>query len=128
MTAFRASCCLGAVLLSAAAVADFGDPLPGLAPDDAARFEAGKEEFSAAESVEEGLGPVFNEASCVACHRGPGDAVGGTNQRLETRFGRYRTDGTFHPLTELGGSLLQDHGIGAFNGVEFLGEEFPQTP
>jgi len=125
MTAFRASCCLGAVLLSAAAVADFGDPLPGLAPDDAARFEAGKEEFSAAESVEEGLGPVFNEASCVACHRGPGDAVGGTNQRLETRFGRYRTDGTFDPLTELGGSLLQDHGIGAFNGVEFLGEVVP---
>ena len=125
MTAFRASCCLGAVLLSAAAVADFGDPLPGLAPDDADRFEAGKVEFSAAESVEEGLGPVFNEASCVACHRGPGDAVGGTNQRLETRFGRYRTDGTFDPLTELGGSLLQDHGIGAFNGVEFLGEVVP---
>ncbi len=125
MTAFRASCCLGAVLFSAAAVADFGDPLPGLSPDDDARFEAGKVEFSAAETVEEGLGPVFNGASCVACHLGPGDAVGGTNQHLETRFGRYQADGTFDPLTELGGSLLQDQGIGAFNGVDFAGEVVP---
>src|ERR671936_1670482 len=125
MTVFRRSCCLGAVLLSAAALADFGDPLSGLTADDLARFEAGKEEFSDTETVDDGLGPVFNEASCVACHRGPGDAVVGTNQRLETRFGRTRPDGTFDPLTELGGSLLQDHGIGAFNGVEFLGEVVP---
>src|SRR5438105_4425434 len=124
MTVFRASC-LGAVLFSAAAVADFGDPLPGLSPDDVARFEAGKVEFSTAETVEEGLGPVFNEASCLACHQGPGDAVGGTNQRLETRFGRYRTDGTFDPLTESGGSLRQDQGIGTFGGVGFVGEVVP---
>jgi len=125
MTVFRSSWCLGAVLLSAASVADFGDPLTGLTPDDAARYAAGKQEFATAESVAEGLGPVFNGASCGACHRGPGDTVGGSNQRLETRFGRYRADGTFDPLTELGGSLLQDHGIGAFNGVDFVGEVVP---
>ena len=126
MTTFRPNC-LGAVLLllSAAALAQFGDPLPGLSADDAARFEAGKVEFATAEEVDEGLGPVFNEASCVACHRGPGEAVGGTNQRLETRFGRVRADGSFDPLTELGGSLLQDHGIGSFNGVDFLAEVVP---
>jgi len=125
MTRFRASLCSGAVLLSAAALADFGDPLPGLSPDDLARFEAGKVEFSDTETVEDGLGPVFNEASCVACHRGPNEAVGGTNQRLETRFGLRRLDGTFDPLSELGGSLLQDHGIGAFNGVDFVAEVVP---
>ena len=127
MTALRATC-LGTalLLLSAAALAEFGDPLAGLSADDAARFEAGKDEFSAPEEADEGLGPVFNEASCVACHRGPGDAIGGSNQRLETRFGRIRADGSFDPLTELGGSLLQDHGIGSFNGVEFLPEVLPE--
>src|SRR5262249_11170358 len=53
-------------------------------------------------------GPVFNEASCAACHSAP---VGGTNGRAETRFGRV-VQGTFDPLAELGGSLLQDHAIG----------------
>jgi len=114
MTAFRVRCCLGAVALSAAALADFGDPLPGLSAGDAQRFEDGKAEFSAVEGVDEGLGPVFNEASCVACHLGPGTAVGGTSQRLETRFGRTGLDGVFDPLAGQGGSLLQDHAIANF--------------
>jgi CxxC motif-containing protein (DUF1111 family) len=112
MTAFRARFWLGAVLLSAAAFADFGDPLTGLTVQELAKFEAGRIEFANEEGIGEGLGPVFNEASCVACHIGPGTAVGGTTQRLETRFGRLRADGTFDPMTESGGSLLQDHGIG----------------
>jgi len=114
MTAFRVRCCLGAVVLSAAALADFGDPLPGLSAEDAQRFEDGKTEFTAVEEVAEGLGPVFNEAACVACHLGPGQAVGGTNQRLETRFGRIGSDGAFDPLAGRGGSLLQDHAIENF--------------
>src|SRR5215468_9061060 len=108
MNLFRASPCLGAVLLFTAACTgdaqksvsaddltrfqsprqpNFGDPLAGLGADDTARFEAGQEEFAAVETVEEGLGPVFNEASCATCHVGPNGAIGGTNQRLETRFG-----------------------------------------
>src|SRR5438105_135792 len=111
MIALRAGC-MGAVLLSAAALADFGDPLPGLTADEIAAFEDGKADFTEVETVADGLGPVFNEVSCVACHTGPKGAIGGTNQRLETRFGRYKFDGTFDPLTALGGSLLQDHSIG----------------
>ena len=118
MTALRSRSWLGAILFSAAALgsaaalADFGDPLPGLTAEELAKFEAGKTEFSNAEDVAEGLGPVFNEAACVTCHTGPGTAVGGTTQRMETRFGRLRADGTFDPMPELGGSLLQDRAIG----------------
>ena len=112
MTALCARSWLGAVLLSSAALADFGDPLPGLTAEELAKFEAGKTEFSTAEEPDEGLGPVFNEAACVTCHTGPGTAVGGTTQRMETRFGRLRDDGTFDPMPELGGSLLQDQAIG----------------
>jgi CxxC motif-containing protein (DUF1111 family) len=92
--------------------ASFGDPLPGLSPDELALFQEGREAFQGVEGVADGLGPVFNEASCVACHLGPGSAVGGSNGRLETRFGKRNADGTFDPLAALGGSLLQDHAIG----------------
>jgi CxxC motif-containing protein (DUF1111 family) len=102
----------------------FGDPLPGLSAADLALFNDGKTHFQEAETPADGLGPVFNEASCVACHNGP--AVGGTNGRLETRFGR-TTNGVFDPLASLGGSLIQDHGIGVFNGVNFVGETVPAT-
>ncbi|HYV65304.1 MAG TPA: di-heme oxidoredictase family protein [Myxococcales bacterium] len=92
--------------------ASFGDPLPGLSPDELTLFQEGRDAFQDVEGVADGLGPVFNEASCVACHAGPGSAVGGSNGRLETRFGKRNADGTFDPLAALGGSLLQDHAIG----------------
>jgi len=101
----------------------FGDPLPGLTADELALFEAGKAAFQETEAVEDGLGPVFNEASCVACHLGPG--VGGSTGRLETRFGRRNDSGGFDPLATEGGSLLQDQAIGAVPGQTFLPETVP---
>src|SRR5690349_15561233 len=90
----------------------FGAPLPGLGAHELDLFDQGKHAFMEAEDAAEGLGPVFNEASCVACHVGGGGAVGGSNGRLETRFGRLDADGSFDPLSAKGGSLLQDHAIG----------------
>src|SRR5436309_15606752 len=60
------------------------------------------------ETPESGLGPIFNNVSCVACHSAP--AVGGSSAILETRFGRFM-NGHFDPLIELGGSLLQQSAI-----------------
>ena len=91
---------------------DLGEPFPRLRPDELARFEAGKDEFDEVETVEEGLGPVFNEAACSTCHTNP---IGGSNGRLETRFGKLGADGVFDPMATLGGSLLQDHGIPGYN-------------
>jgi hypothetical protein len=42
------------------AAADFGDALPGLTPAEQQAFEEGLEEFTEVETLEEGLGPVFN--------------------------------------------------------------------
>ena len=97
--------------------AGFGDPLPGLTPEQQTAFQDGKTAFVAVETAPEGLGPIFNENSCAACHVGPAGtaatgAVGGTTERLETRFGK-SVYGAFDPLANKGGSLLQDHAIGA---------------
>jgi CxxC motif-containing protein (DUF1111 family) len=70
----------------------FGDPLAGLTADQLARFNDGKAEFEQVETVDEGLGPVFNDVSCASCHLLA--ATGGGGTVLETRFGALKPDGT----------------------------------
>src|SRR5262249_55384587 len=82
-------------------------------PDALAQLEAGQEEFEKPEEVADGLGPVFNDVSCVACHANP--KVGGDSGITETRFGRI-TKGKFDPMTEFGGSLLQVRGVDPAHG------------
>ncbi|HUH95477.1 MAG TPA: di-heme oxidoredictase family protein [Casimicrobiaceae bacterium] len=86
----------------------FGDPLPGLSPSQLAAFDDGLGDFQEVDTPATGLGPVFNNVSCVACHSVP--APGGGSTIVETRFGRL-IGGHFDPLTTLGGSLLQDKAI-----------------
>lgn len=87
---------------------EFGQHFAGLSPDVVNRFEDGRDEFQEAEKVDQGLGPVFNDVSCVACHSNP--TVGGDSNITETRFGRI-TKGKFDPMAEFGGSLLQVRGV-----------------
>lgn len=86
----------------------FGDPLPGLPQDLQNAFLDGRADFTARETPEGGLGPIFNRESCVACHGGP--AVGGSSPINVTRFGLF-SNGVFDPLADLGGSLLQERSI-----------------
>ena len=88
--------------------ARFGDPLPGLTGAQKDAFTTGLGEFTNVEKPETGLGPIFNNVSCVACHSAP--AVGGSSVQTVTRFG-HTTGGTFDPLADLGGSLLQAKAI-----------------
>lgn len=112
-------------MAAAARAESFGGPLPDLTPAQLAEFEAGRAKFTRTETVADGLGPVFNEASCVACHVGPGGAPGGGNGRLEHRFGR-SANGVFDPLVAQGGSLQQDHAIGSVaDGYVFVPEIVP---
>src|SRR3989442_15351059 len=106
-----------AILPTLSYAGGFGDPLPGLTPEQQTAFQDSKTAFVAVEDATEGLGPIFNENSCATCHVGPAGAaatgaVGGTTERLETRFGKSVYD-AFDPLANKGGSLLQDHAIGA---------------
>jgi CxxC motif-containing protein (DUF1111 family) len=88
--------------------APFGAPLPGLTTTLRAAFAAGLAEFQDEDTASSGLGPIFNDVSCVACHSTP--APGGASAIMETRFGRL-ANGQFDPLTALGGSLLQSKAI-----------------
>ena len=101
-----------------------GDPLPGLTAAQLALFIDGRGEFTDVERAQDGLGPVFNGRSCAECHGAP--VVGGTSRRMVTRFGQ-RTGTVFDALASLGGSLIQEHGIGPREGSPhiFQGEIVP---
>src|SRR5262245_55777047 len=51
-----------------AGLADFGNPLDGLPPDLAEAFNRGDAAFDRSFPVGEGLGPIFNNEGCEACH------------------------------------------------------------
>ena len=53
---------------AAPAGSGFGAALADLSVDEKARFVAGREVFVETEDAADGLGPVFNDNSCVACH------------------------------------------------------------
>lgn len=83
-------------------------PLAGISAAQLTEFLSGRDEFVKEERPETGLGPIFNDVSCVACHDAGG--AGGAGRKTVVRFGRI-TNGVFDPLTQLGGSLLQKRAI-----------------
>ena len=86
-----------------------GDALPGT---NATAFAAAKENFALTETQEDGLGPIFNERSCSACHSNA--TTGGAGENVERRYGRL-VSGVFDAMESTGGSLRQLFGIGGFN-------------
>ncbi len=106
---FSASCGTAASLFpqnpplpGQAAVAGFGDPLPGHTPAQLELFLEGRDDFLEVETTEEGLGPIFNGLSCAQCHSVP--TVGGGGFINEVRAGKVLSDGRFEELP--GGSLM----------------------
>lgn len=82
-----------------------GAPLAGLSAAELQRFDAGRVDFTHTFQVNEGLGPIFNQASCASCHNNP---IGGPGSIKVFRFGFYDEKGVgWDPLASLGGSLLQ---------------------
>jgi len=102
----------------------YGDSLPDVSGEEKAQLLAGRAEFKRDRDARTGLGPVMTGIACSACHDSP-PAIGGTNQRLETRFGRRNPDGSFDPLLSSGGPMLQDESIGTVNGFSWKPETLP---
>lgn len=109
------SLCLGLLAVAVASCADLltsspdaGDvldgPVDGLSPSELSAFIRGDEEFGRRFSPATGLGPVFNDAACAACHSGDGRG------RPENALARIGTpqDGM---LESLGGPQIQVRAI-----------------
>ncbi|HEX6274603.1 MAG TPA: di-heme oxidoredictase family protein [Polyangiaceae bacterium] len=90
-----------------------GDFLPGLVTSSPDLLDEAGEAFRAVEAITDGVGPIFNERACGACHTE--GAVGGAGVQLERRFGTFTAGGIFDPLDELGGTLRQLFSVGNFN-------------
>jgi len=86
-----------------------GDPVGGVDPD---LLTEAKAAFQNVESINDGVGPIFNERSCGGCHAN--GALGGAGENIERRFGRF-VNGLFDPLASSGGSLRQLFSLGNFN-------------
>ena len=79
----------------------FDAPLEGLTAAEQAAFVRGDAEFGRRFSPATGLGPVFNNVSCISCHSGDGRG------RLENSLHRIGSaaDGF---LSQIGGPQIQD--------------------
>lgn len=93
---------------------NLGDPVRGLTAAQLGGWLAARAEFNEDQDVAGGLGPIFNDVSCLRCHSIP--VAGGSNQRGVTLFGR-TTNGVFDPLTPRGGLVLQEHALGPEQGM-----------
>jgi CxxC motif-containing protein (DUF1111 family) len=98
-------------------ITGFGGLLAGVTADEKAAWIAGLQQFQVVDGPVDGLGPIFNNQSCVSCHSQPVAAgaitPGGASAVLETRFGKL-TNGQFDPLTSEGGTLLHQMALAPF--------------
>jgi len=101
--------------VNASEAAVIGDGIGGIA---GAEFADAKDNFTAVEGLEDGLGPIFNERSCGACHSN--GATGGAGEQIERRYGRF-VNGAFDPIAGSGGSLRQLFTVGSFSNPDFHG-------
>ncbi|HEX8172951.1 MAG TPA: di-heme oxidoredictase family protein [Thermoanaerobaculia bacterium] len=93
---------------------NLGDPVRGLTAAQLAAWMSARGEFNKDKDAAAGLGPVFNDLSCLHCHSVP--VAGGSNPRVVTLFGR-TTNAVFDPLTARGGPLLQERALGPDEGL-----------
>jgi CxxC motif-containing protein (DUF1111 family) len=83
------------------------EPFDGLTPAEHAAFVRGDAAFEEEFLAANGLGPIFNNTACGACHPGDGRAAPRATFKL---FGRAQSD-SFYLLDEYGGPQLQDRSI-----------------
>jgi CxxC motif-containing protein (DUF1111 family) len=109
-----------------------GGPIAGLDTATLAVFNAGRGEFTRQNGIQDGLGPVFNDRSCVGCHAAGGvGGAGGSGADLGRtqvlRIGRL-LNGGFDPLEAEGGAQLQRRSIKELDpACPLVGERVPAS-
>ncbi|MFW6201983.1 MAG: di-heme oxidoredictase family protein [Gemmatimonadota bacterium] len=98
--------------------ATIGEPVTRLSDAELERFALGRVQFDRIFTPEEGLGPLFNENQCSACHTDP--ASGGTGEQLVRKATRFSTTAGCDPLAEAGGENVRSQATPALeaHGVE----------
>src|SRR4051812_47393799 len=94
---------------TAASAITLGGHLAGITDAD---FAEARDNFNLGETIDDGVGPVFNETACGNCHTN--GAQGGAGEQIERRYGRV-TSGIFHELPNEGGTLRQLKTLGTFS-------------
>jgi CxxC motif-containing protein (DUF1111 family) len=97
--------------------------LPGLTPDELARFEEGEEIFEGTFTAEQGLGPLFNAEGCAVCHSEPVD--GGAGAISELHVSAIGTEGLCDALFDLGGPVIQQRATPALEAAGITSEPVP---
>lgn len=100
---------------------NLGDPVRGLTAAQHGVWLAARAEFNEDKDLARGLGPIFNDVSCLRCHSVP--VTGGSNPRQVTLFGT-TTNGVFDPLTARGGPVRQEEALGSQQGLAPFQREF----
>jgi len=114
-TAMLVGCAPGAVEDTSTATAAVTSPghLAGISDAD---FIVARDNFALEETIDDGVGPVFNETACGHCHTN--GALGGAGEQIERRYGAV-VNGQFSSLSSSGGSLRQLQTAGHFmNGTQ----------
>lgn len=104
-----------------------GSPLPNLTLAERSAWQQGLDAFREDEQLNEGLGPVFNAQSCVACHHAgaPGGASTDLNISRVTRIGGI-VNGAYSDLVAVGGPVIEKRSIRQLNpNYPYPGERVP---
>lgn len=107
------------------AAGPLGSPLAGLSETQVARFLAGETAFNRIFSPEEGLGPLFNENQCSACHTFP--ATGGTGEQFLIKATRFSDPDGCDALADAGGENVRSQSTPALLAHGIDGQSFPAS-
>ncbi|MEQ1891247.1 MAG: di-heme oxidoredictase family protein [Planctomycetota bacterium] len=117
--------CLLAACADPPSEVELDDPLPGLTPEELARFERGEELFEGVFTPEQGLGPLFNAEGCAVCHAEPTDGGGGPIR--ERHVSGPGPSGDCDLLLALGGPVIQQRATPALAALGILDEPLPSA-
>ena len=102
-----------------------GEPLPGLTEAELARFELGRTWFDHGWGPDEGLGPLFLQDRCSACHDLP--ELGGTGVETRLRGTRFDLGDGCDPLLQEGGPVRQERSTPLAQAMGIFREEVPPS-